>query len=403
VKSLLRNLRTKIESDLDEISMKFFKSISAIARGGVHVVNMTGISYGRRIWRALNGARLVGFVGAAGNKVRLGANVNVLNPDFIKCGSGVSIGDHAELLAEPLDGCAGTSIEIGNYVKIGKRCQLAANPGLIRIGCHASLHSNVVLLGHISIGRYTLLSANIFISSGNHRAFDAPHLLIKDQDLEVSNSGRGVKPVVIEEDCWIGWSAAIMEGVHIGRGAVIGANALVTADVEPYDVVAGQPARRVRKRLEFSPNVQIVAANEECGPYFYRGFLQSRTERQVIAAQWPGHLAALNHAVIVLSGEQRFSRLQLRGVTLADNISLRILFSGGEYVMDLPSKAGNVFDKEVKLSEFQSVSAGIEEHDCRVPESRVFSLTVKYSCADLEARETALPVVWAIHSASLKC
>lgn len=399
--SLSESRATQI-SDCSYLDMKIFMPILTMAGAGVQVARMAGTLIGRLIWRALNGARLAAMAGAKGHKVRLGSDVNVLNPRLISCGSGISIGDQAELLAEPSGGWGNVYIEIGDNVKIGKRCQLAANPGVIRIGGQASLHSNVVLLGQVSIGRYTMLSANIFASSGNHRAFDAPHLLIRDQDLTASSEGREVKPVVIEEDCWIGWSAAIMGGVHIGRGAVVGANAVVTGDVEPYEVVGGQPARRLRKRLLFSPDTQIIAAQEEHGPYLYRGFLQSKAERQVIAAQWPGHVGVLGHAVIVLSGESGYSCLQLRGVTFAENVFLHILFEGREYVMALPEKAGSNFYHEVLLSDLRPATAGLDEPDCRVPGARVFSLTVRCPDADSGRRAVSSSAVWAIHSASLR-
>ena len=53
-------------------------------------------------------------------------------------------------------------------------------------------------------------------------------------------------PVYIEDDVWIGAGAVILPGVRIGRGAVIGANAVVSRDVEALAVVAGQPAQLVR-------------------------------------------------------------------------------------------------------------------------------------------------------------
>jgi acetyltransferase-like isoleucine patch superfamily enzyme len=61
---------------------------------------------------------------------------------------------------------------------------------------------------------------------------------------DVAPVARG--PVHIEDDVWIGAGAVILPGVRIGRGAVIGANAVVSHDVEPLAVVAGQPARLVR-------------------------------------------------------------------------------------------------------------------------------------------------------------
>jgi len=54
----------------------------------------------------------------------------------------------------------------------------------------------------------------------------------------------------IAPDCWIGTQTVIMPGVHVGLGAVIGANAVVTSDVAPYSVVGGVPARLIRMRFD---------------------------------------------------------------------------------------------------------------------------------------------------------
>ena len=60
----------------------------------------------------------------------------------------------------------------------------------------------------------------------------------------------GLNPrVVIEDDVWIGANAVVMPGVRIGRGAIVGAGAVVTRDVEPYAVALGVPAKAMRKRL----------------------------------------------------------------------------------------------------------------------------------------------------------
>ncbi|MBO7520219.1 MAG: CatB-related O-acetyltransferase, partial [Clostridia bacterium] len=55
---------------------------------------------------------------------------------------------------------------------------------------------------------------------------------------------------VIGNDVWIGQNAVILPGVNIGDGAIIGANSVVGSDVEPYTVVAGNPARMIRKRFD---------------------------------------------------------------------------------------------------------------------------------------------------------
>ena len=55
---------------------------------------------------------------------------------------------------------------------------------------------------------------------------------------------------VIGNDVWIGQNAVILPGVHIGDGAIIGANSIVGSDVDPYTIVAGNPAKPLRKRFD---------------------------------------------------------------------------------------------------------------------------------------------------------
>nr|WP_319487697.1 CatB-related O-acetyltransferase [uncultured Caproiciproducens sp.] len=55
--------------------------------------------------------------------------------------------------------------------------------------------------------------------------------------------------IVIGNDVWIGYEAVIMQGVHIGNGAIIGTRAVVTKDIPPYTIVGGVPAKEIRKRF----------------------------------------------------------------------------------------------------------------------------------------------------------
>ena len=54
-------------------------------------------------------------------------------------------------------------------------------------------------------------------------------------------------PVVIEDDCWLGFNCEILSGVHIGKHSIVAARAVVTKNVPPYSIVAGNPARVVKK------------------------------------------------------------------------------------------------------------------------------------------------------------
>ena len=68
----------------------------------------------------------------------------------------------------------------------------------------------------------------------------------------MQNNGKG--PIAFGSDVWVGRGAVFMSGVTVGHGAVIATRAVVTKDVPPYAVVAGNPARVVRQR--FPPDVQ---------------------------------------------------------------------------------------------------------------------------------------------------
>lgn len=77
-----------------------------------------------------------------------------------------------------------------------------------------------------------------------------PYVMIIDSefhDLYDRDKRATPRPVVIEDDVWIGAKASVLPGVHIGRGSVVGTAAVVTADVPPFTIVAGVPAREVKK------------------------------------------------------------------------------------------------------------------------------------------------------------
>ncbi len=65
--------------------------------------------------------------------------------------------------------------------------------------------------------------------------------------------------ITIGNDVWIGYGAIILSGVCIGHGAVIGAGSVVTKDVGNYEIVAGNPARLIRKRFDDETITQLLA------------------------------------------------------------------------------------------------------------------------------------------------
>ena len=92
----------------------------------------------------------------------------------------------------------------------------------------------------ITIGKNCMLSYNVTIRTDMHGH--------SRTDVTMRQQGNYDKDVVIGNDVWIGHSAYIMPGVTIGDGAIVGAHAVVTHDVKPYDVVGGVPARVIKNR-----------------------------------------------------------------------------------------------------------------------------------------------------------
>ena len=92
----------------------------------------------------------------------------------------------------------------------------------------------------ISIGRRCLIAANcqIFDGSGHDLSFD-------DISNRINTKGN-TKPIVIEDDVWIGANSIILPGVRVGRGSIIGAGSVVTKEIPSMVHAAGNPARVIR-------------------------------------------------------------------------------------------------------------------------------------------------------------
>jgi len=128
----------------------------------------------------------------------------------------------------------------GSNVKIEHGCDFGSGLG-VHLGNNSSIGINAWLTAYVRIGNDVLMARDVIILTANHR-FDDISMPIHAQGTE------DYKPVVIEDDVWIGCRAIILPGVTIGKGSIIGAGAVVTKDVPPYSIVGGNPARVIRSR-----------------------------------------------------------------------------------------------------------------------------------------------------------
>ena len=134
-------------------------------------------------------------------------------------------------------------VEVADSCELNQGVELNPFGGSIRIARRVWLGPYVVIYGHggVEIGESTLVSMHCTILSSNH-AIPPMGTLIRDVADELL-------PTKIGRDVWIGANAVILGGVTIGDGAVVAAGAVVSKDVEAGAIVAGVPARLVRRRL----------------------------------------------------------------------------------------------------------------------------------------------------------
>lgn len=147
--------------------------------------------------------------------VKLGKNVTIY--DFVNL-YGCEIGDNTRI---------GTFVEIQRGVKIGPDCKISS---------HTFICEGVTIQGRVFIGHNVT-----FINDRYPRATNESG---RPQDKE----DWTVIPTLVEEGASIGSSATILCGVTIGRGAIVGAGSVVTKNVAPGAVVAGNPARPLEKK-----------------------------------------------------------------------------------------------------------------------------------------------------------
>jgi len=152
---------------------------------------------------------------------RLGRCRMLTNPRSIRIGRRVLVrgGARLEAVGDCVDGRAKIVIGDGTTAQFDFHCGAAES---------------------VVIGKDVVIAGRVYITDHDHR-FDLVGAPVADTDQLVT------KPVVIGDGAWLGEGCAVLKGVTVGERAVVGANAVVTHDVPPWTVVAGSPAKIVRR------------------------------------------------------------------------------------------------------------------------------------------------------------
>jgi acetyltransferase-like isoleucine patch superfamily enzyme len=130
-------------------------------------------------------------------------------------------------------------------LSVGARTIIAAGcviRGEVSIGTDSSLNAGVITMGKVSIGNRVRIASYAVLVGENH--------VYADPDAPIMLQGMTSEGLVIEDDVWIGANVTVVDGVTVGAHSVIAAGAVVTRDVEPYSIMAGVPARRIKDRRD---------------------------------------------------------------------------------------------------------------------------------------------------------
>ncbi len=141
-----------------------------------------------------------------------------------------------------------------NDTHIGRR---VFNPEIVKVGSYSYGALNVYSYNEKSndklvIGNYVSIAEDVkFFLGANHQlnsvtTFPLRTKLIGLSHMDAINKG----PLVIEDEVWIGANSLLFSGITIGKGSIIAAGSIVTKSVEPYTIVGGNPAKKIRNRFE---------------------------------------------------------------------------------------------------------------------------------------------------------
>jgi acetyltransferase-like isoleucine patch superfamily enzyme len=157
-----------------------------------------------------------------------------INPFFHKRKKGSKIRWRTRLDVLPFN-----RFELGHHSIIEDFSTINNGVGAVTIGNNTLIGMSNVIIGPVEIGNNVIIAQNVVISGLNHE--------YKDINLPISKQPVTMKPIVIEDDCWIAANVVITAGVTIGKHTVVAAGAVVTRNVPPYSLVAGNPANIIKK------------------------------------------------------------------------------------------------------------------------------------------------------------
>ena len=158
----------------------------------------------------------------------------------------------ARLIRFPFDIRGRKFINFGESLTTGRGCRIEAFSAnysvVLNFGKNVQINDyvHICAMNHVSIGDNVLMASHVYISDNSHGFYKGTD---KDSNPNIAPSKRdyNISPTVICDNVWIGEHVVVLPGVTIGKGAVIGANSVVSKDIAEYTIAVGQPAKPIKK------------------------------------------------------------------------------------------------------------------------------------------------------------
>jgi acetyltransferase-like isoleucine patch superfamily enzyme len=160
---------------------------------------------------------------------------------------------NSRLIRLPFDIRNKSNIYLGKGLTTGVGCRIEAFPALkkgivLKLGNNIQMNDyvHITAMENVSIGNNVLLASKIYISDCVHGSYAGNE---NDSNPNIAPSKRQLfsKPVILEDNVWLGEFVSVLPGVKIGKGTIVGANSVVSKSLPEYVIAIGSPAKPIKK------------------------------------------------------------------------------------------------------------------------------------------------------------
>ncbi len=190
----------------------------------------------RRIFRLIDLRRFL--FASIGRGTIISSSATIPYPERVTLGDTVFLAEYCSVIANN-----NARVNLGRGTAINRFAKIEATGGDICVGEDCTLQDFSMVIGYeagVQIGNGVRIGPHSLLVASNH--------VFLSLEIPIWRQGLSSEGISVHDDVWIGGNVTVLDGVEIGRGAIVAAGAVVTKDVPPNAVVGGVPARRISER-----------------------------------------------------------------------------------------------------------------------------------------------------------